>query len=49
MQERRKRANYLLAGLAAVVVIAGAIGYQMTQNGQPTPPAQNAATADQKR
>jgi hypothetical protein len=49
MQERSKRANFLLAGLAAVVVIAGAIGYSMTQTGQPTPPAESAATADQKR
>ena len=49
MQERSKRANYLLAGLAAVVVAAGVIGYQMTQHGQPTPPAGGAAMADQKR
>ncbi len=49
MQERSKRANYLIAGLAAVVVIAGAIGYQMIQHGQPTPPAQDAPVSDQKR
>jgi hypothetical protein len=49
MEERKKRANYLLAGLAAVVVIAGAIGYQMTQKGQPTPTTETAVPADQKR
>ncbi|NNM73040.1 hypothetical protein [Enterovirga aerilata] len=48
MQERSRRASYLLAGLAAIVVIAGAIGYQMTQQGQPTPTTESAATADQK-
>ena len=48
MENRSKVANYILAGLAAIVVVAGAIGYQMTQEGQPTPTSESAAPADQK-
>ena len=48
MEKRSRVANYILAGLAAIVVVAGAIGYQMTQEGQPTPTTESAVPADQK-
>ena len=44
-----ERANYLLPGLAGVVVIAGAIGYSIMQTEQPTPQIQEATTTDRKK
>lgn len=44
----RKSATFILAGLAAIVAVAGILFYQMAENGQPTPP-ENAPIAAQGR
>ena len=49
MNERKKRGNFILAGVIAIIVAAGTVAFQMTQHGQPTPPAQDADVAAQKR